>query len=156
MLRHALIIIAVTALGGLALACSSGGGTTPSGTEAGVAHTQAASVGGIELEATWPSGSGETPEGLTEYPPERYLAIEVGMDTHSGDLGSIDMVQASKLQAGSDTLKPEAWVASNDDAHHRSGVLVFQRGQLTGPATLTVALADGVAELVWEKIPDGG
>ncbi len=156
MLRHALIIIAVTALGGLALACSSGGDGSPSATGDGITHTQTVSVGGVEVEATWPGGGGETPDGLADYPPERYLAIDVSMDTHSGDLGSIDMVQGSKLQAGSDTLKPETWVASNDDAHHRSGVLVFQRGQLTGPATLTVALADGVAELVWEKIPDGG
>ncbi len=64
MLRHALIIIAVTALGGLALACSSGGDGSPSATGDGITHTQTVSVGGVEVEATWPGGGGETPDGL--------------------------------------------------------------------------------------------
>ncbi|HSP54353.1 MAG TPA: hypothetical protein VLS25_02100 [Dehalococcoidia bacterium] len=156
MLRRALIIIAITVLGGQALACSSGGDGAPSATGGGIAYTQTASVGGVEVEATWPGGGGETPEGLADYPPDRFLTIEVGMDTHSGDLGSVDMVQASSLQIGSRSLQPEAWVASNNDAHHRSGVLVFQRGQITGPVALRVALKDEVADLVWDKVPDGG
>ncbi|HSP54876.1 MAG TPA: hypothetical protein VLS25_04745, partial [Dehalococcoidia bacterium] len=65
--RRALIIIAIIVLGGLAIACSSGG-DAPSATGDGIAYTQTASVGSVEVEATWPGGGGETPEGLADYP----------------------------------------------------------------------------------------
>lgn len=154
MLRGALIIAAMLA-GLVTLACSSGGSDgEPSESNGDDGRTRTAGVGGIDVEATWLGSDDEPREGLAEYPPGRFLLLEVSLDTHSGDLGSIDLAEAAELRTGAGLLEPEAWVASSDESHHRSGVLVFPRSDLSSPVTLTVALEDGVAELVWEELPE--
>ena len=151
--RGALIIAAVLA-GLVTLACSSGGSDSgPSVSKDDDGSTRTASVEGIDVKATWLGSDGEPREGLAEYPPGRFLLLEVSLDTHSGDLGSIDMVEAAALRTDAGLLEPEAWVASSDESHHRGGVLVFPREALTGSVTLTLALGEEKVELFWEHIP---
>ena len=152
--RGALIIAAVLA-GLVTLACSSGGSDSgPSESKDDDGPTRTASVEGIDVKATWLGSDGEPREGLAEYPPGRFLLLEVTLDTHSGDLGSIDLAEAAELRTGAGLVEPEAWVASSDESHHRGGVLVFPRSDLSSPVTLTLALEDGVVELVWEELPE--
>lgn len=157
MLRGALTVAVILA-GVLAFACSSGDDGEGSGTGGPQAEdlSRSASAGGIDVQATWLTTDDDIGEDLAAYPLDSYLLLEVKLDTHSGDLGSIDMLGSSKLDTGSGTLEPEVWVATSDDAHHRSGVLVFQRSEVSAPVTLTLVLNDsGVAEVVWEEIPAG-
>jgi hypothetical protein len=93
-------------------------------------------------------------DDLEAYPLDSFLLLEVSLDTHSGGLGSVDLVEAAKLNTGAGPLEPEAWVASSDESHHRSGVLVFAWRDVVPPIKLNVALEDGVAELVWEELPE--
>ena len=144
-------LVAVLA-GIVALACSSGGDDgAPSDSFDGITRT--ASAGSIEVEVTWILSADERDEDIAAYPLDRFLLLEVKLDTHSGDLGSIDMVEASTLETGASSQGPEAWVASSDDAHHRSGVLVFERKPSAAPVTLVIDLDDGKAELVWDREP---
>lgn len=151
MFRSGLTLV-VPLAGILALACSSSGDDgAPS--DSIDEFTRTASAGSIEVEATWILSADERDEDLAAYPLDRFLLLEVKLDTHSGDLGSIDMVEASALKTGASSQEPEAWVASSDDAHHRAGVLVFERKPSAGPVTLVIDLDDGAAELAWDRAP---
>ncbi len=153
MLRGDLIMAAMLA-GLVTLACSSGGSDGElSESNGDDGSTRAASAGGIDVEATWLGSDGEPREGLAEYPSGRFLWLQVIMDTHSGDLGSIDLAEAAELRTGAGLLEPEAWVASSDESHHRGGVLVFPREAFTGSVTLSLELGEEKVELVWERIP---
>jgi len=135
------------------LACSSGDSDGSPDSEGEEGSTRTVSVGGIDVEATWLGSGDQLGDDLEAYPLGSFLLLEVSLDTHSGDLGSVDLVEAAKLNTGAGPLEPEAWVASSDESHHRSGVLVFPRRYLVPPLKLNVALEDGVAELVWEELP---
>lgn len=151
MFRAGLTMVAALA-GIIALACSSGGDDgAPSDSDAGTTRT--ASAGSIEIEATWLLSTDDRDEDIAAYPLDRFLLLEVKLDTHSGDLGSIDLVEASTLETGASSQEPEAWLTSSDDAHHRAGVLVFERKPSAAPVTLAIDLDDGRAELVWDRVP---
>lgn len=147
------VTFGVLVAGLVTLACSSGGddGASPDSEDG---FTRTASAGSIEVEATWIGAGDEMGADLTGYPPDRFLLLEVKLDTHSGDLGSIDMVEGARLRTGAGSIEPEAWVASSDDAHHRAGVLVFGREGVTGSFTLSLELGDETAELAWEELPE--
>ena len=151
MLRSALTVAAVL-MGLVTLACSSSG--EPPESKGVDGFTRTATAGGVDVEVTWLGSDDEPREGLDAYPLDRFLLLEVGLDTHSGDLGSIDMVEAARLKADGDSLEPEEWIASSDDSHHRSGVLVFARELKVGPVMLTVDLGEGSVELVWDEVAD--
>lgn len=146
------MILAVILAGFTALACSSGGDGDEA-PDSGDGSTRKASAGGIEVEVEWLGSDDALGEELAGYPLERFFLIEVRLDTHSGDLGSIDMAEAARLLAGGDSRTPEEWVATSDDAHHRSGVLVFRRKAVAGPVALTLELEGESAEFGWDEAP---
>ena len=155
MLTRGAVTLVILLAGLMTLACSSGAGDDgPAATEGGEGPTRTATAGGIDVEVTWLGSDDEPREGLDAYPLDRFLLLEIGLDTHSGDLGSIDMVEAASLKADGDPLAPEEWIASSDDSHHRSGVLVFARELKMGPVMLTVDLGEGSVELVWDEEGD--
>lgn len=144
-------LVAGLALVGLvSFGCSGGGGRDDLGSQG--AYTRAASVGSIDIEATWLGADAETRDELADYPPDRFLLLEVSLDTHAGDLGSVDMVEAATVETDEEFLEPEAWIASSDESHHRSGVLVFSRRDLAPPVKLTLVLEASTAELEWEEV----
>ena len=149
---------AAMAIALLAAACSSGEGEERDlggGTATGQGLTQTAEVGGVTVEATWltADGLGGLEADVGTYPLEDFVLVEIGFTTHSGDLNEIDMGEAASLtQAGMD-VRPEAWVTTDDDAHHREGVLVFPRDLEDGPVELTIDMGDGVLALTWESVP---
>jgi len=142
----------------LAAACGSGGGEEPgldSGTPSGAQLTQTAEVGGVSVEATW-----LTEEGLRAleadvgaYSLEEFVLVEMNFTTHSGDLNEIDMEQDAVLAQGGREVRPEAWVTTSDDAHHRAGVLVFPRDLKDGPIELTIDMGEDLLALSWESVP---
>jgi len=148
-------VVAVLLLAGLvSLACSSDDGDGPPGSSGEEESTRTASTDGIDVEATWLGSADQVDsDEISNYPIEGFVLIEVNMDTHSGDLGSIDMVKAAELRTAAAALKADAWLSVSDDAHHRSGVIVFPRQTIAGPITLAVGLPEGAAELVWEQVP---
>ncbi|HET8944634.1 MAG TPA: hypothetical protein VFO59_07625 [Dehalococcoidia bacterium] len=152
MFRGALIVALITT-GLLALACSSDDDEAATGSPETEDASRSESVGGIEVEATWLTADGDIGEGLDAYSLDEFLLVEVKLDTHSGDLGTIDIESSSRLETSVGTVEPEAWVASSDDAHHRAGVLVFERDESAGPVRLIIELDDGTAELAWDSPP---
>lgn len=152
MLRGAVVVVLMLA-GLVGLACSSGDGGGSPDSEGQEGATRTASAGGIDVEATWLGSGDQLGDGLSAYPLGSFLLLEISLDTHSGDLGSVDLVEAAKLNTGAGPLEPEAWVASSDESHHRSGILVFPREQIVESVALSVALGGEKAELVWERIP---
>lgn len=136
------------------LACSSGdGGGGPGANTDDERFTRTASVGEIEVEVKWLGSDDDIGEEFAGYPFDEFVLLEVSLDTHSGDLGSIDMAGAARLLAGGNSREPEEWIASSDDGHHRSGVLIFAREALTGPVALSVDLGAESAEFGWDEAP---
>lgn len=147
------LIVALIITGLLALACSSDD-EAATGSPENEDPSRSESVGGIDVEATWLTADGGIGEGLDAYSLDEFLLVEVKLDTHSGDLGTIDMESSSRLETSTGTVEPEAWVASSDDAHHRAGVLVFEREEYAGAVRLIIELDDGTAELAWDSPPE--
>ena len=143
----------------LAVACGGGGG---GGGDDGATPTPAADLtrsaeaGGITVDGTWlvAEGVGEVDADLSAYPLDKFVLIEIGFTTHSGDLNELDMEQASGLKQGGEAAVPVAWVSLSDDSHHREGILVFERTEADGPVELTVDMGDAEeVALTWEVIP---
>jgi hypothetical protein len=144
-------MLAITAL--VAAACSSGGGST-SGSPKDQDSTRTASANGIEVQANWLTQEAASQDfDLTDYPADRFLYLEVKLDTHSGDLKSIELPGSAELRQGDRQFEPEAWVASNDDAHHREGLLVVAREFEEGPVELVLQLGDDILSLRWDTVP---
>jgi hypothetical protein len=152
------ILIAAAAVALLAAACSSGGGESENESgdtgPAGVDLTATAEEGGITVEAEWLLDLGAADSDLSAYPADEFIAVDITLDTHSGDLGSIDMAESSQLRQGDVTLAPEAWIDVNDDSHHREGILVFPREVEEGAVEIVVNLPDGAVSLRWDGIPE--
>lgn len=89
------------------------------------------------------------------FDPVTELGFMVGFETHSGDLSTLDLVALSSLSAPDGDHRAIRWVAESDSSHHRSGLLVFERGALDlsggGDVTLTMREVAGVAvrTLTW-------
>lgn len=158
MLRPLAFSAVVGAAAVLALACSPGGDAAPGASKATSATenlTRATEAAGISVEATWLTGSdvGGVDADLTSYPPDEFVLIEITLDTHSGDLNEIDLGREAVLTQVGVRLKPQGWISSSDDSHHRSGILVFPRRLDEGPVELTLMVGDEEMELVWEAAP---
>lgn len=153
MFRGALTV-ALALAGLVGLACSSGGGDGgPIANPDDERFTQKASVAGIDIQVNWLGSDDELGDELAKYPVDRFVLFEVSLDTHSGDLGSIDIMQAARLLVGANFRLPQAWVATSDDSHHRSGVLVFPRDGVTGPAALSLDFGAESVEFGWDEAP---
>lgn len=81
--------------------------------------------------------------------PESEIGLMVVFETHSGDLSQLDLVALSTLGAPNGDHKAVRWETESDSEHHRSGMLVFERGGLdlaagTGDLTLTMRDVAGV------------
>lgn len=153
MSSRAALVCAAVAL--LAAACSSGGDKGGPIDSAG--RAQVAEANGVSVEATWLDSKGavEAGEDLSAYPTGRFVLLEIGFATHSGDVSKIDMEEAAELQWGSETLRPEKWVSISDDAHHRRGILVFQRQEVEGPVSLIINVEGQELSLTWPGEPGG-
>ena len=151
------ITVGLAAFALIALACSSGGESTTGDdsdntTQAGLSQT--ASAGGIDVKATWQAPDAVS-DGvdLKEYPANSFLFLEVSLDTHSGDLMSIDFPDAAEFRQGNARFEATDWVSVNDDAHHRKGLLVVAREFEEGPVELALQLGDDSLSLTWDSIP---
>ena len=140
------------ALAFLGVACSTGG-DGGAATDQGL--TRVAEADGITVEATWLTEGSLRDEDadLGRYSLEEFVLLEVKMDTHSGDLGAIDMEGEASLSQGGAEQRPEAWVSTSDDAHHRAGFLVFARVQDPGAAELILRIGDAELAFLWEAVP---
>ena len=142
----------------LAAACSSAGETGPDATaepSASAELTQSVEAGGVTVEATWLTAddAGSVDADLSGYPPDRFVRFDVKLDTHSGDLSSIDMAQTAALSQDGRALKPEVWLDVDEDSHHREGVLVFPREASEGGVTLSVDTGGQTVTLAWQTQP---
>ncbi len=136
----------------LVAACSSGSGGE---TDAVGDLTRVSEVGGITVEAAWFTAKDRNREDsdLADYPQDDFVVLELRLDTHAGDLNSMDMVADASLNQGGATVAPEAWVSKSDDSHHRSGLLVFRRQLESGPVSLLLVIEDQEVALLWEETP---
>ena len=87
------------------------------------------------------------------YSLDDFVLVSVSLDTHSGDLGEIDIEQATSLRQGGQQVSAQTWISTSDDSHHREGVLVFPRRLEDGPVELLLKVGDGEVSLVWEGVP---
>lgn len=156
MRRIALAGVAALAL--IAAACSSGdAGESNPADSPGVSAvlTQSAAAGGVTVEATWLTGDNvdRVKADLASYPFTQFVVLDIKLDTHSGDLASVNMEQAAGLEQAGTASQPQAWVSVSDDSHHREGVLVFRRELKDGPVTLAIDLGGKRVELLWGTQP---
>ncbi len=151
-----LAILAIPTAGAIAVACTSSG-ANESGPNASSNQEQAVQSGSarnVAVEARWlPTGDAPAGVDLSLYPADRFRLLEVKLDTHSGDLRSIDVQASTELKRGAETEKPEAWAPGKDDSHHREGVLVFAIGADAGPVQVALRLPEGDVSLSWESLP---
>ncbi len=94
-------------------------------------------------------------EMAAQFDPETELGLMVIFETHSGDLSQLDLVALSTVSAPDGDHQAVRWVTESDSGHHRSGMLVFERGGLdlsaAGNLTLTMRDVAGVPSraLTW-------
>ncbi|HEU4759101.1 MAG TPA: hypothetical protein VFT91_03870, partial [Dehalococcoidia bacterium] len=105
-----LAFAAAVALAGAA--CSSGGGSsteTGGGPTAAASVTQSVEVGGVTVEATWLTAESvaEVDADLSAYPPDGFVLLDVKLDTHSGDLMSVDLEREAALRQDGSEARPE-------------------------------------------------
>ncbi len=157
--RAALLTVAGLALVAVAAAACSGGGQAepgPSGeTKASQQLTQVAEAGGVTVEATWLTEGDldDVDADVSAYPLREFILMRIGLDTHSGDLGEIDMEGTPLLRQQGAELPPEAWLSSSDASHHRAGVLVFPRELGGGPVELALEIGGEQVALLWQEPP---
>jgi hypothetical protein len=146
MLRWLMIgMLATTALA--AAACSSGGGST-SGSPGDQDSTRTASAGGIDVQASWRTQEAVSQDfDVTDYPADRFLYLEVDLDTHSGDLKSIELpasVNCARVRA----VQTAACCPGNDEAHHQ-GLLSGQDFEQVALSVLDLR----ISFTKWDIIP---
>ncbi|MHB9148655.1 MAG: hypothetical protein ACYC33_01015 [Thermoleophilia bacterium] len=115
---------------------------------------QDAGEGGVKISAAVlaPGAIEQDPtlsEMASKLDPESEIGIMVIFETHAGDLSNLDLVALSSLSAPDGDHPTVRWVTESDSEHHRSGMLVFERGGLDlaavdGDLTLTVRDVAGV------------
>lgn len=115
---------------------------------------QDAGEGGVKMMAApLTPGALEQDPSLSEMAakvdPETEIGVMVIFETHSGDLSQLDLVALSSLSAPDGDHTAVRWETESDSGHHRSGMLVFERGGLdlaagTGDLTLTMRDVAGV------------
>ena len=156
MLRRFTLVVTLTLAVSVALACSSGGGGTGEGASSDDDRTRVTETDGITVEARWLTEAelADVDVDLKPYSPDAFALLELTLDTHSGDLKEIDLPSAATLRQGPAGEAAEAWVSESDDAHHRSGVLVFPRPSENGPVELALSIAGNAVALLWETPPE--
>jgi hypothetical protein len=152
--------LAVAALA--AVACTGGGGgesAAPAGAPSTSLTQSDGGEGGVTVQVTWLTAAdlqadGDLADAAASYDAASYLLLRVRMDTHSGDLNGYDPVAGSELVSDGGTAQPAvSWHSLSDDAHHRDGVLVFERPQGAGSVELTLRDLAGVARRVFRWAP---
>jgi len=154
MLRAMTIGLAALVL--IASACSSGSQPPAGDPENGSSEedlSHSASASGIDVEATWQASDAAPDVDVTQYPADRFLFLEVKLDTHSGDLMSVDLPAAAEFRQGDDRFEPTEWIALKDDAHHREGLLIVPREFGEGSVELVLELGDDSVSLEWSNAP---
>jgi hypothetical protein len=155
-------LVAGLAVAALAtVACTGGGGEGASSVGAPSTNlTQTDSgEGGVTVQVSWLTAAeleadGDLPDAAASYDAASYLLLRVRMDTHSGDLGDYDPAAGSELVAdGGKTQPAVSWLPLSDNAHHRDGVLVFERPRGAGSVQLTLSDLAGVAQRVFRWAP---
>jgi hypothetical protein len=80
------------------------------------------------------------------------FGIFIGLNTHSVDLSGYDLAALSSMSSPAGEARPLRYVAEQDGTHHRTGILVFEGGQVDlegrGELVLTVAEVSGIPERV--------
>ena len=151
------LVIGLAAFVLIASACSSDSQTTSEGTENASNErdlSQTASAGGIDVKATWQASDTVSDDvDVTDYPADRFLYLEVKLDTHSGDLMSIEFPASAEFRQGDKQFGPAAWAAAKDDAHHREGLLIVPREFEEGSVELVLQLGDNSLSLEWGSVP---
>lgn len=140
--RHVLVLgIALTAV---LAACSSAASSVsqpvtalPQGSAATGAATQMqrSEGGGVGVEATWMGAAAGA-------------VFEIKLDTHSGDLDSLDLASAVLRNDRGETLKALPWTAPKG-GHHREGTLTFSGDALAffkGATSMELVLT-GIGDL---------
>ncbi|MDP2728623.1 MAG: hypothetical protein Q8P59_13925 [Dehalococcoidia bacterium] len=96
--------------------------------------------GGITIKATWVVPG--SPEASTAQ-LDRYVALKLTLDTHSGDLTRYDLTKVSVLRddKGKESL-PAAWENISNDSHHREGILRFPKGAERGSKYVELLIRD--------------
>ena len=103
--------------------------------------------GGVEIEvlyATPEYARSSNDKALQKYEPDRYAVFVVAMNTHTVDLIGYDMVKISELVAGGKRYAPLRWQSTSENAHHRSGVLIFPKIQPPFPVELLIKTVAGI------------
>jgi len=103
--------------------------------------------GGVEIEvlyATPEYARTSNDKALQKYEPDRYAVFVVAMNTHTVDLSGYDMVKISELVAGGKRYAPLRWQSTSENAHHRSGVLIFPKIQPPFPVELLIKTVAGI------------
>lgn len=117
-------------------------------------------AGGVKvMAAALTPGAVEEDPTLDEMASLLDPATEIGFlvvfETHAGDLSALDLVSLSDVSAPDGDHRAVRWVTEDDSSHHRSGMLVFDRGGLdlsiSGDLSLTIRDVAGVPErtLTW-------
>lgn len=161
MIRLASAAIGMAMLSLLLAACGSAGDNERA--SATVNPTQRdGGEGGVTVEATWVTAEhaedGAMKAKLEGYPGDRFVALHLKLDTHSGDLNRYDLVKAASLAAdGSASQAASAWVPLSEDSHHREGLLIFPRPEGATGAELALRDIAGVPQRVlrWAPVPEG-
>ncbi len=103
--------------------------------------------GGVEIEVLYATPDyvrTSNDRALQKYDPDRNTVFVVAMNTHTVDLSAYDMVKISELVAGGKRHAPLRWQSTSDNAHHRSGVLIFPKIQPPFPVELLIKTVAGI------------
>lgn len=132
--------------------------TQQPGTPTYVAEDEGAGGVNVRASALTP-GAVEQDPSLAEFADTLDPATEIGFlvvfETHAGDLSTLDLVTLSSLDSPDGEHRAIRWVEEDDSSHHRSGMLVFERGGLDlaaiGDLTLSISDVAGVPNraLTW-------
>jgi hypothetical protein len=128
-------------------------GRGTSGSPSDQDSTRTASASGIDVKRVGSRKAASQDFDVTDYPADRFVYLEVKLDTHSGDLKSVVLPASAELRQDDKQFKPAAWVVGNDEAHHRVGLLVVARDFEQGPLELVLDLGSDSVSLKWEIIP---
>ena len=88
--------------------------------------------GGVTVQATYLTEQYLRAKGreeeISRYQLDRYIAFNISMDTHSGDLRKNDLKRDVVLRNDKGiTVSALSWEPLSDDAHHLSGVMKFPK-----------------------------
>ncbi|WP_171038095.1 YncE family protein [Aquibacillus sediminis] len=86
-------------------------------------NTVSQTVESVDVEATHITNVDEV-EGV-QLDLSEYLAFQISLTTHSGDLSQLGLEDSIYLVDGSEKIEPEQWTVLSEDAHHPSYIAIF-------------------------------